>query len=296
MQRAWCFTTILLFANTLALTGRDASAQDATHVLNYTPPQNVFRQAIDPAEDYSFNGANASVQVYQFRPFQGNIQQAFQATLLRDWIAVMHQEENVASKPTFQKVNIPGADVAITASFNESRVGLARPHLRMLIIAGADAAIVDASAGTVQSWQQVVPALNQMASTLRVETVRAPAALTSAAGNAVAGLYMGMKPKYTATMQNVTGYASYQNALHFYLFSADGRVYRAYDQLQVPGGAISRFDFDAAERRDPMNSGRYTVDNGKLLIRMRGNPPEAIAAAAPRDGKVTINTVTYERQ
>ena len=296
MQRAWCFTTILLFANTLALTGRDASAQDASHVLNYTPPQNVFRQAIDPAEDYSFNGANASVQVYQFRRFQGNIQQAFQATLLREWIAVMHQEENVAGKPAFQNVNIPGADVAITASFNENRVGLARPHLRMLIIAGNDAAIVDASAGTVQSWQQVVPALNQMASTLRVETVRAPAALTSAAGSAVAGLYMGMKPKYTATMQNVTGYASYQNALHFYLFSADGRVYRAYDQLQVPGGAIPRFDFDAAERRDPMNSGRYTVDNGKLVIRMRGSPPETIATAAPRGGKVTINTVTYERQ
>jgi len=296
MQRAWCFTRILLVANVLALAGHDASAQDATHVLNYTPPQNVFRQAIDPAEDYSFNGANASVQVYQFRRFQGNIQATFQATLLRDWIAVMHQEENVAGKPTFQKVNIPGADVAITASFAESRVGLARPHLRMLIIAGTDAAIVDASAGTAQSWQQVVPALNQMASTLRVETVRAPATLTSAAGNAVAGLYMGMKPKYTATMQNVTGYASYQNALHFYLFSADGRVYRAYDQIQVPGGALSRFDFDAAERRDPMNSGRYTIDNGKLLIRMHGSPPETITAGAPRDGKVTINTVTYERQ
>jgi len=296
MQRAWCFTRILLVANVLALAGRDASAQDPTHLLNYTPPQNVFRQAIDPAEDYSFNGANASVQVYQFRRFQGNIQATFQATLLRDWIAVMHQEENVAGKPTFQKVNIPGADVAITASFAESRVGLARPHLRMLIIAGTDAAIVDASAGTAQSWQQVVPALNQMASTLRVETVRAPATLTSAAGNAVAGLYMGMKPKYTATMQNVTGYASYQNALHFYLFSADGRVYRAYDQIQVPGGALSRFDFDAAERRDPMNSGRYTIDNGKLLIRMHGSPPETITAGAPRDGKVTINTVTYERQ
>ena len=166
----------------------------------------------------------------------------------------------------------------------------------MLIIAGSDAAIVDASAGTLQSWQQVVPALNQMASTLRVDTVKAPAALTPAAGNAVAGLYMGMKPKYTATMQNVTGYASYQNALHFYLFSADGRVYRAYDQLQVPGGAISRFDFDAAERRDPMNSGRYTLDNGKLVIKMHGSPPETIATAAPRGGKVTINTVTYERQ
>jgi hypothetical protein len=294
MQRAWyqCFAFCIIV---LALSGRDARAQDATHVLTYTPPQNVFRQTIDPAEDYSFNGANASVQVYQFRPFQGNIQQAFQATLLREWIALMHQEEN-AGRPTFQKVDIPGADIAITASFAETRVGLARPHLRLLIIAGSDAAIVDASGGTLQSWQQVVPALNQMASTLRVETVRAPAALTSAAGNAVAGLYMGMKPKYTATMQNVTGYASYQNALHFYLFSADGRVYRAYDQLDVPGGAISRFDFAAAERRDPMNSGRYTLDNGKLVIKMHGSPPETIATAAPRGGKVTINTVTYERQ
>src|SRR3954465_4908214 len=116
------------------------------------------------------------------------------------------------------------------------------------------------------------------------------------AGNAVAGLYMGMKPKYSASMQNVVGYASYQNALHFYLFSADGRVYRAYDRLEVPRGAISRFDFDAAERRDPMNSGRYTVDNGKLIIKMHGSPQETIAADAPRGGKVTINTITYERQ
>jgi hypothetical protein len=40
-------------------------------VLTYTPPQNVFRQTIDPAEDYSFNGANASVQVYQFPSIPG---------------------------------------------------------------------------------------------------------------------------------------------------------------------------------------------------------------------------------
>jgi hypothetical protein len=38
----------------------------------------------------------------------------------------MHQEEN-AGRPTFQKVDIPGADIAITASFAETRVGLARP-------------------------------------------------------------------------------------------------------------------------------------------------------------------------
>jgi len=296
MRLGWPGAAVLGAILLSTLAPMDVRAQDATHVLNYTPPQNVFRQAIDPAEDYAFNNANASVQVYQFRPFQGNIQQAFQATLLREWIAVMHQEENVANKPTFQKIDVPGADLALAASFAESRVGLARPHMRILIIAGKDAALVDASAGTVQSWQQVVPALNQMASTMRVEALRAPAPLTTGAGNAVAGLYMGMKPKYNASMQNVVGYASYQNALHFYLFSADGRVYRAYDRLEVPRGAISRFDFDAAERRDPMNSGRYSVDNGKLIIKMHGSPQETIATDAPRGGKVTINTVTYERQ
>jgi hypothetical protein len=267
-------------------------AEAQTHVLRYTPPANVFRAGIQPAEDYSFNGFNASLQVYQFRPFTGDIAQAFQRTLLREWIAPMHQEENVAGAPSFRKVAVPGADLAIAASFSESRAGLARPHNRMLIVKGNEAAIVDASAGTLLSWQQAVPALNQMAGTIRIETARAPAALTPAAGRSVAGLYMGTKPKYVATMMNVTGYASYQTALHYYLFSPDGRVYRAYDRLDAPGG---RFDFDAAEQRDPDNSGRYTVDGGKLVISMRGDN-EPIVTDAPKDGMLTINTVAYKKQ
>jgi len=45
-----------------------------------------------------------------------------------------------------------------------------------------EAAIVDASAGTMQSWQQAVPLLNQMAGTLRIEAARAPAPLTAGPG------------------------------------------------------------------------------------------------------------------
>lgn len=273
-----------------------ADAQALTHVVRYTPPANVFRQGIQPAEDYSFNGFNASVQVYPFRRFTGNIQQAFQQTLLRDWIAPMHKEENVAGRPVFQSIAIPGADLAISARFDENIVGLPRPHLRMLIVAGNEAAIVDASAGTMQSWQQAVPALNAMAGTIRIEAAKAPAPLSPKAGAAVAGLYMGMKAKYMATMVNVIGSGYYQTALHFYLFSADGRVYRAYDKLEVPGGSIARFDFDAAERSDPMNSGRYTIDGGKLVIRMNRDQPETIVADAPKGGVVNINTVAYKRQ
>jgi hypothetical protein len=266
-------------------------AHAQSSMLRYAPPDNSFKSSID-ADDYQLNGTNASVQIYQFRQFSGNLQQQFQTTLLRDWIGPMHQEENVAGKPTFQRVAIPGADFAIAATFNENRVGLARPHNRMLIVKANEAAIVDASAGTLQGWQQAMPRLNQMASSLRVEAAPAAAPLSVAAGNAVAGVYMGMKPKYTATMMNVTGYASYQTALHFYAFSANGRVYRAYDQLETPGG---RFDFDAAERKDPQNSGRYTVDKGKLVIKMKGDN-EAIVTDLPQAGKLSIYGVGYEKR
>ena len=270
-----------------------AAAQAQTHVLRYTPPANVFRSSVPPAENYAFNGFNAQVQVYRFRAFTGDIAQAFQRTLLREWISPMYQEENVAGPPSFRRSEIPGADLVLAASFTENRVGLARPHMRMLIVAGNEATLVDASAGTLQSWQQAVPALNQMAGTMRIEKARAPAPLGASAGRAVAGLYMGIKPKYMATMVNVIGGGYYQNALHYYLFSADGRVYRAYDKLEAPGG---RFDFDAAESRDAMNSGRYTLDAGKLVITMKGEERETIVADLPRDGTLVINTIPYKLQ
>ena len=201
---------LVLVALLLEMAASPAAGQNMTHRLNYTPPQNAFRAGIDPSEDYSFNGFNASVQIYQFRPFSGNIVQTFQTTLLRDWIAPMHQEENVAGQPTFQKLEIPGAQIVVTASFAENIVGLAKPHMRMVIISGSEAAIVDASAGTMQSWQMALPALNAMAGTLRVEAARGPAPLTQDAGRSVAGLYMGMKQKYMATMVNVTGSGYYK--------------------------------------------------------------------------------------
>ena len=284
----------------LALAVTDARAQLAP-VLRYAPPANTFRQALATPEDYSFNGFNASVQVYPFRAFRGNIQQLFQTTLLRDWVSPLQQEENVAGPPNFRPTNapgagnVPGADLVMSAFFVENRVGLPRPHLRMIIVAGNQAAIVDASAGTMESFQAALPALNAMVATLRVEAARTAPPLSTAAGRSIAGLYMGTKPKYMAPP--LVGMSSYYKvALHFYVFSPDGRVYRAYDQLPVPGGNVMLFDFDAAERRDPNNSGRYTVDGGQLIIQIGGDAPETIVARVPQGGSVTINSVTYIRQ
>jgi hypothetical protein len=291
-------TMRLLFGLIAPLLAASAHAQgpSATQTLLYAPPANVFRAGIDPAEDYSFNGFNASVQVYQFRRFTGNIQQVFQTTLLRHWIAPVHQEENVAGQPTFQTLQVPGAQLALMASFTENIAGLPKPHARMLIVANEEAAIVDASAGTLQSWQQAIPALNTMAGTLRVQVSRAHPPVTQAAGRSIAGLYRGMKQKYMATMYNVTGSGYYTNALHYYLFSADGRVYRAYDALDVPAGNIGLFDFAAAQRGDPENSGHYTTDGGKLIIRMESSPQETIVTELPRGGTLSISSIVYERQ
>src|SRR5207248_7777215 len=152
---------------------------------------------------------------------------------------------------------------------------------------------VDASAPP-QTWQALAPALDALVSSLRVEASRAPPPLTGPAGRAVAGLYKGFAQKYT--VDTIRGGYSYPPAVHYYLFSADGRVYRQYDFPPGPGGNIALFDFDAAELSDRSNSGRYTVDSGQLIIRMEGQQPETIVTNVPANGIVTIYGVPYERQ
>jgi hypothetical protein len=280
----------------LSIMAPDAMGQQPPPLLRYTPPANTIHASFGATEDYTFSDFNASVQVYPFRPFNGDIRQLFQTTLLRDWIDVMHKEENVAGPPNFQTLNVPGAQLVLAASFVENIVGLPKPHMRMVIVAAGRAAIVDASAGAAQSWQMAIPRLNAMAATLRVEAGRVLPPLNPTEGRLIAGLYMGMKQKYMATMINVTGSGYYTNALHFYLFSPDGRVYRKYDKLEVPGGDVRQFDFDTAAQNDPGNSGRYTIDTGTLHIQMEGDQQETITAPLPSNGLLTINGVAYKRQ
>jgi hypothetical protein len=45
-----------------------------------------------------------------------------------------------------------------------------------------------------------------------------------------------------------------------------------------------------------MNSGRYTLDGGKLVITMNRANPKKIVTEAPKDGKVIISTVHYEKK
>jgi hypothetical protein len=273
-----------------------AHAQQPAPELRYDPPPKFYHSAIHPPEDFTASEFNAGLQIYPFRPFNGNIEQLFQASLLREWIDPRFQERNVAGPPAFGRLAIQGAQTALTAQFVEST---GRQHMRMVVVAGNMAAIVDASASSLQTWQRAVAPLNQFSASLRVEAgtpVPSVAEGPGPAGAKVAGLYTGSKLKYLVDLNRPVGYGRYVAAFHYYLFSASGRVYRAYDNLPVPGGDPDRFDFDAAERADPRNSGRYTVKGNQLIIRIGEQPPETITVAAPQDNRVTIDSVLYIRK
>ncbi|HEY3740636.1 MAG TPA: hypothetical protein VGL53_12370 [Bryobacteraceae bacterium] len=277
----------------MALLTTAAAAQ--TPLLRFDPPPNYMRSAIYPPEDYVSNQFNASFQIYPFEPFNGNVAEAFQRTLFSNRIDPRHREENVAGAPQFASARMPGAQAVYQATFSENRVGIVRPHLRILIVASGAVAIVDVATINSTMWARLAPDVNNMLRTMRVETAAAGPSVGEGpgpGGEQIAGLYRGIKQKYMTGLTFQHSY--YTPASHFYLFSRTGQVYRAYDQIRAPGGDINRFDFDYAARADPPNSGRFTVAGDKLYIRIGQNPP--IVVEAPRNNTVTIESVTYTRQ
>jgi hypothetical protein len=118
-----------------------------------------------------------------------------------------------------------------------------------------------------------------------------------AAGRTLAGLYMGFTRKYMTDLQRGPAYGYYTNAVQYYLFSADGRVYRHYDELKIPGQDPARFDFARAEREDPVNSGRYTVRGDSIFVRLGpADRPERFGLRMPSGRTISIGSVSYTRQ
>jgi len=271
-------------------------------MLDYSVPPTFYHSAIVPPDDYSSTECAAGFQVYPFRPFTGDIRRAFQTTLLRDWIDPRFVEEGVAVPPQFQTAQIAGADAAFVALFSDNPVGIPRPHMRIVIVSGHEAAIVDASANNPQSWQMVQPSLNVVLSSLQVRDRPARRKLTEEEKRlyaSVAGLYMGVKPKFIVDINHGAGSGGHVMANHFYLFSGDGRVHRAYDGIEAPGGEIAQFDYDQALAQDPGNTGTYTVESGQLRIVMggeHGEPVDSITAPVPQRGVMRIETVRYAKQ
>jgi hypothetical protein len=248
-------------------------------------------------EVYSSNEVNAGIQVYPFRPIPGDIQQLMQRDLLRGWIDPQFQESNLLGPPALGRSTIPGAEAVYSIHFGESVAGIVHEHVRLVIVAHGAAAIVDASAGAPESWRRASPAMEAMYRTLRVESATAapmhPMTPPGAAGKEIAGLYMGSRMRYMADLQRGSAFGRTVAALHFYLLSADGWVYRFYD---VPAGDLKQFDFIRASQEDPENTGRYSVERGSLTLSMGGPEPQTITLPMPHGGRVEIEGIVYNRQ
>lgn len=273
-------------------------------MLNYTVPPTFLHSAIVPPDDYSSRECNGSFQVYPFRPFSGDMAQLLMSTLLQDWIDPRFREETVAGPPEFHNATVTGADAAFVAFFVDSPVGIARPRMRLVIVSGSQAAIVDAHAMTPESWQMMQPSLNTVLSSLSVGAAPARPPIDERARHdyaTVAGLYMGVKMKFVSDISPGAGAGSggFVPARHFYLLSQDGRVYRAYDGIQAPNGDANRFDYDAALAQDPRNTGTYAVSAGRLHLTIGGSHGEPVddwTVATPVNGQITIQTVVYTKQ
>jgi hypothetical protein len=275
-------------------------AQVAVPELKFEDPPGFLRSGAFPPADFSSREVNASLQVYPVRAFRGDVRQAFSRTLFRDLIDPQYREENVAPGAKLDGITLPGAEYVLRARFNELIAGLPRERLRMVVVSGGAVAIVDAQANSLTSWQHVLPQLNAFASTLRV-VAGGPepdySAPVGSAGRSIAGLYMGFTQKYMTDLQRGPAYGYYANAVQYYLFSADGRVYRHYDELKVPGRDPARFDFGAAEREDPVNSGRYIVKGDSIFVRLgAAERPERFALRVPNGKSISIGAVSYTRQ
>jgi hypothetical protein len=276
-------------------------AQAPLPELKFQDPPGFYRSAAYPPADFTSNEVNASLQVYPFRLFNGDVQQAFSRTLLRELVDPRYQETMVGPGVKLDAITIPGARIVLRARFNEIVAGQPHERMRMAVVAdGGAVAIVDAQAVSLTGWQRVLQPLNAFAASLRV-VAGAPepeyAASPGAPGRVIAGLYMGFARKYITDLQRGPAYGYYTNALQYYLFSADGRVYRHYDELKVPGNDPARFDFAGAQRIDPVNSGRYTIKGDSIYVRL-GTPqqPETFALRLPSGGPIMIGAATYKKQ
>lgn len=278
-----------------------AGTGDFVPVLNYNEPANFYRGASKYPYEYTSNEFNYAICVYPFRPFSGNIVGTFQQTLLRDWIDVRYREEALTGPPQFDRNNLSGADAVYVARFQEQIVGPASLRMRVLIVAGNMAAMVDVKTPNAFCWQKGGPALQALLASLRVDRKPAPPAVANGPGPegaALAGLYAGTKLKYVVNLNRMAGFGDTVAALHYYLFSADGRVYRCYD-FPPAGGDWRRFDFDTAQRDDPTNSGRFTVRGNQLYIEMGsqpGQPPNVITTSISNPNLLVIETVKYMRK
>ena len=289
---------VTLVAALMALAAPKVHGQ-AMPRLNYNPPPNLFHDVSAPVESYVSTEVNASLQVYPFRPFTGNLQQQFAQTLLRDWIHPNYQEASVAAQPTFSAAQAPGAEEVISGQFLEN-TGLAeRPRMRVAVLAHHAVALVDMTANSMYGWQKAWPAMQAFLTSMTVEAPTAAPVAPREPGvvrPGIAGVFAGVTTRMMSDLTRGPGYFTREPALQYYIFSPNGQLYRTFQAPDLPGGDVTRFDYQGAARADPDNSGSYTLDGNNITIRTGGRTPESITGKVIDANSLLIKLITYNRE
>ena len=294
-MRGYSVSLSILLMASMATAG---FAQGAVPILKYDPPPNFLEASYGNYEDFSSREVNASIQIYPFRPFTGNIETAWQTTLLRGWIDGMHKEANVAGQPVFSTAKLPGAQAVLFARFNEGMIGTVKPRMRAVIVSNGAAAVIDITAANDYCWQRIMTSVQALFKSVAIEGNDAaggpPAGAVSRESSAVSGIFMGYKPKYTVNLNGPSWSGTYPPAPFFYIFSPDGRAFRTFDVTKVPRGGPGMFDYRSVAVSDPLNSGVFRV-NGDQIVMQFGRGEVVTAKLLSRDA-FTIYGVTYSRQ
>jgi hypothetical protein len=253
----------------LAVSG--AALAQPLSVLHFDAPKG-FTGSLgrDPSAHVSMSG-DATINVYPFRRLNGPFADQFKRSLLREMVAQDSRETQLAGQPEIQPLTVPGAEAAMFAKFIESRFGAARYRLRLAIFSAGAVALVDYNAAGPDAYQRNWPALAAVLDSLRVGASETKAETKPKAGatSGADGLFLASTRRFMPAIGGSPGSGSWQIATRFYLLSTDGRFHRGYGLPSVTGGNIRTFDYARAEREDAPNTGTYTAQGGRVLLRTR---------------------------
>jgi hypothetical protein len=278
--------------------------------LNFDAPAGFSGGGGEEAATFTAPEGDLVIHVYPFRRLgPGEFQARFRETLLRELVAAEDREAKLAATPRIEAFAVEGAEAAALANFVEERGGAQRSRSRLAILASGAVAIVDVTASSGAASERNAGAVMAMLDSLSVglpkaraapppilstpEVAAAPAAPAAAPAPAstpapafVPGMYVGnvrrLIPSFVGGVQSggmwVTG-------PQYFLLSGDGLAYRNYELPRAPGGDMSRFDWQRAQRDDAANTGTYEVIGRELTLRL-GN--ETISAKLAGSGRFEI--------